>query len=140
MVTNIRHKRLLSTFVICGLRAHRQERHRKSLKIRQEKSGGKTAAEFGWDTSKLQKITLFQAHSAPLQRTTVRHHLSRKRANFCFLSKPHFLGGLVLSDSCPFGQDQDIFAFQNAKIAKCDYISLHFAKTLQQGSKTRRSS
>jgi hypothetical protein len=54
----------------------------KDLKRRQEKSGGKTAAEFGWDTSKLQKITLFQARNAPLQRTTVRDNISRKRASF----------------------------------------------------------
>jgi len=54
----------------------------KLLKSGKEKSGGKTAAEFGWDTSKLQKITLFQARNAPLQRTTVRHDISRKRANF----------------------------------------------------------
>ncbi|MBC05300.1 MAG: hypothetical protein CMO10_03295 [Thalassospira sp.] len=42
----------------------------------------KTAAEFGWDTSKLQKITLFQARYAPLQRTTVHPELSRMCANF----------------------------------------------------------
>lgn len=40
---------------------------------------------FGWDTSKLQKITLFQAHrSAPLQRTTVRIGLCIGRASFEF--------------------------------------------------------
>ncbi|MDG4721287.1 MULTISPECIES: hypothetical protein [Thalassospira] len=54
----------------------------KHLKFGQEKSGGKTAAEFGWDTSKLQKITLFQARNAPLQRTTVHDNISRKRASF----------------------------------------------------------
>jgi hypothetical protein len=47
------------------LRAHQQDRNWNDLKSGKEKSGGKTAAEFGWDTSKLQKITLFQAQSAP---------------------------------------------------------------------------
>ena len=41
------------------------------------------AVSFGWDTSKLQKITLFQAHrSEPLHRTTVRCYICRYRASF----------------------------------------------------------
>jgi hypothetical protein len=50
----------------------------------QEKSGDtKSPLSFGWDTSKLQKITLFQARrSAPLHRTTVRYNLCRYRASF----------------------------------------------------------
>ncbi|WP_156111583.1 hypothetical protein [Thalassospira australica] len=51
-----------------------------------------TAAEFGWDTSKLQKITLFQARNAPLQRTTVHHDLSRKRAKFSETKKAWVFG------------------------------------------------
>jgi len=53
-----------------------------SQKSGKKKAAVKTAAEFGWDTSKLQKITLFQARNAPLQRTTVHAAISRMHANF----------------------------------------------------------
>jgi hypothetical protein len=61
-----------------------------------EKSGGKTAAEFGWDTSKLQKITLFQAQDAPLQRTTVRSHICIGCASFWHHLKIAEFGRLLI--------------------------------------------
>ncbi|WP_286792283.1 hypothetical protein [Thalassospira sp. UBA4513] len=63
------------------------------LKSGKKKAAVKTAAEFGWDTSKLQKITLFQARDAPLQRTTVHAVISRMRANFINPSKNRGFSG-----------------------------------------------
>ncbi len=82
-----------STLNICYSGQSEQPEAGIILKFGKKKAAGKTAAEFGWDTSKLQKITLFQARNAPLQRTTVRYRQSMKRANFCRTQETPYLSG-----------------------------------------------
>ncbi|RCK45356.1 MULTISPECIES: hypothetical protein [Thalassospira] len=77
------------------MRAQQQDRNWNDLKSGKEKSGGKTAAEFGWDTSKLQKITLFQAQSAPAKNNCPQSYKQEACQLFKSMKNHIFLGDLA---------------------------------------------
>ncbi|MCC9625514.1 hypothetical protein LPB41_27900 [Thalassospira sp. MA62] len=97
-----------------------------------KKAAVKTAAEFGWDTSKLQKITLFQAPSAPAKNNCPQRHKQKacQFLNFAVLCqfKPAFRPIQKITQyhgQVPLHFSMDICKMQNSIFAFC---KMYFAQ------------